>query len=239
MASASKAPAQPTQLGAFTARLFDRVKPIWERTHQHPFVTGLGDGTLPVETFAFYMKQDYVFLIDYAKLFAIASTKAYDLDTSAKFAALQEATLNSEMALHRAYAERFGISREELEATESSFVMLAYTSYMLKVAHQGSLAELVSALLPCMWSYWEIGKRLAEIPGATAHELYGDWVSTYSGDEFGELAQWLIGVMDDLADGKNERELARFEEHFLTTSKMEVLFWEMAYRKELWPACQS
>ncbi len=222
-------------MNRFTARLYDRVRPIWEKTHQHPFVTGLGDGTLPMDAFAFYMKQDYLFLIEYAKLFAVASTKAYDLATSARFAALQEATLNTEMALHRAYAERFGISRAELEATEPAFVMLAYTSYMLKVAHQGSLADLVSALLPCMWSYWEIGKRLAKQPGALEHPLYGEWVNMYSSAEFGELAQWLIELMDQLAEGKSETELARLEEHFLTTSRMEYLFWEMAYRKELWP----
>lgn len=222
-------------MAAFTDRLWKKVAPIWERTHQHPFVTGLGDGSLPPESFQFYMKQDYVFLIDYAKMFAIASAKAYDLETSARFAALQEATLNGEMELHRQYAERFGISRAELEATEPSFVLLAYTSYMLKVAHQGSLAELVSALLPCMWSYWEIGKKLAQQEGALDHELYGEWVRTYSSEEFGELATWLIGVMNRLAEGKNEEELSRLEEHFVTTSRMEYLFWDMAYRKELWP----
>ncbi|MDF2679634.1 MAG: tenA [Brevibacillus sp.] len=220
---------------AFTDRLWKSVAPIWEKTHQHPFVTGLGDGSLPVESFKFYMKQDYVYLIDYAKIFAIASTKAYDLETSAKFAGLQESTLNGEMALHRQYAERFGISKADLEATEPSFVMIAYTSYMLKVAHQGSLAELVSAVLPCMWGYWEIGKQLARVEGALDHELYGEWVRTYSSDEFGELATWLIGVLNQLAEGKNEQELARLEEHFLTTSKMEYLFWDMAYRKEMWP----
>lgn len=222
-------------MGTFSARLYERVKPIWERTHQHPFVQGLGNGSLSLQTFAFYMKQDYVFLIDYAKLFAIASTKAYDLETSGRFAALQEATLNSEMALHRSYAKEFGITREDLEATKPSFVMLAYTSYMLKVAHQGALAELISALLPCMWSYWEIGKRLAAIPGAADHPLYGKWILTYSSAEFGELAQWLINTLDQLVDGKSETELARLEEHFLTTSRMEYLFWEMAYREELWP----
>jgi thiaminase/transcriptional activator TenA len=219
----------------FTDRLRQSVSPIWERTHRHPFVTGLGNGRLHPQTFAFYMKQDYLFLIEYAKLFAVASTKAYDLETSARFAALQEATLNYEMALHRQYAERFGISAEELNATEPSFVMLAYTSYMLKVAHQGSLADLVSALLPCMWSYWEIGKKLAEIPGAREHDLYGEWVRTYSSPEFGALAEWLIGLMNQLAEGKNEQELSRLEQHFLTTSRMEYLFWEMAYREELWP----
>lgn len=219
----------------FSQRLWESVAPIWERTHQHPFVTGLGDGTLPVESFKFYMKQDYVYLIEYAKMFELGSTKAYDLETSARFAGLQEATLNGEMALHRQYAERFGISREELEATEPSFVMLAYTSYMLKVAHQGSLAELVSALLPCTWSYWEIGKLLAKVDGAMDHPLYGDWVRMYSSDEFGQLAIWLIEVIDQLAEGKNEQELARLEEHFLITSKMELLFWDMAYRQEMWP----
>jgi len=222
-------------MGLFTDRLFAKAAPIWEQFYRHPFVQGLGDGTLPPDTFAFYMKQDYLFLIDYAKLFAVASTKAYDLPTSAKFAGLMEATLHEEMELHRQYAERFGITTAELEATEPSFAMLAYTSYTLKVAHTGSLAELVSALLPCMWSYWEIGKRLAKVEGATAHPLYGEWVKTYSSPEFGALAQWLIEMMDQLAEGKNEQELARMEQHFLITSKMELQFWHMAYRKELWP----
>ena len=219
----------------FTDRLWKSVAPIWEQTHNHPFVTGLGCGTLPVDSFKFYMKQDYVYLIDYAKMFALASTKAYDLTTSARFAGLQEATLNGEMELHRQYAERFGISRQELEATKPSFVMLAYTSYMLRIAHQGSLAELVSSLLPCTWSYWEIGKHLAKVEGALEHELYGEWVRMYSSDEFGQLAIWLIDIMNELADGKNEQELARLEEHFLYTTKMEYMFWDMAYRKEMWP----
>jgi thiaminase/transcriptional activator TenA len=222
-------------MSRFTERLLAKVSPIWEEILLHPFVRGLGDGSLPVERFAFYMKQDYLFLIEYAKLFAVASTKAYDLQTSAKFAALQEATLNAEMSLHRQYAHKFGITNDDLERTEPSFATLAYTSYMLKVAYQGSLAELVSALLPCMWSYWEIGKHLARLEGATEHPLYGEWVSTYSSDEFGALAQWLIEMMDEWADGKNEQELARMETHFLITTRMEYQFWEMAYREELWP----
>lgn len=222
-------------MGRFTERLFERVSPIWDEFHQHPFIKGLGDGSLPPDIFAFYMKQDYLFLLEYAKLFAIASTKAYDLSTSAKFAALMEATLNEEMALHRGYAERFGITASELERTEPAFAMLAYTSYTLKVAYTGSLAELVSALLPCMWSYWEIGKRLAETEGATEQPLYGEWVKTYSSSDFGDLTKWLIGIMDELAEGKGEVELSRLEQHFLTTSRMELQFWHMAYRMELWP----
>lgn len=220
----------------FSQRLYERVQVIWEQTHQHPFVQGLGDGSLPVDTFKFYMKQDYAFLIDYAKLFALGAMKAKDLDTMTQFAKLLHETLHGEMELHRQYAEQFGISRNELANTKPTPINLAYTRYMLQVAHNGSLEELISSLLPCMWSYWEIGKSLLKShPSSVSHPLYGNWVRMYASSEFGELAQWLIGLLDDLAEGKPERELALLEEHFLNTSRFEYMFWDMVYQGQDWP----
>ncbi|WML31490.1 thiaminase II [Neobacillus sp. OS1-32] len=220
----------------FSQRLFERVQGIWGKIHQHPFVAGLGTGELPVESFIRYMKQDYVYLIDYSKLYALGVVKAEDEKTMATFAKLLANILHGEMDLHRKYAERFGITSEELEETKPLPNNLAYTSYMLKVAQNGSLEELISALLPCMWSYWEIGKMLAKTyPGSSEHPLYGDWVTMYSSDEFGGLSLWMIDILDRLADGKPERELAILEEHFLTTSRFEYMFWEMAYAGGEWP----
>ncbi|WP_160718892.1 thiaminase II [Bacillus sp. USDA818B3_A] len=220
----------------FSERLFDKVSDIWEKTHQHPFVVGMGMGDLPVESFIRYMKQDYVYLIDYSKLFAIGAVKARDIETMAAFAKLLHETLHGEMDLHRQYASRFGITNEQLEETKPTPINIAYTSYMLKVAQNGSLEELISALLPCMWSYWEIGKMLAkDYQGASSHYLYGEWVTMYASDEFGALAQWLINLLDQLTDGKPEWELAVLEEHFLTTSRFEYIFWDMVYQGGEWP----
>lgn len=220
----------------FTERLFETVSEIWEKTHQHPFVVGLGKGDLPVESFINYMKQDYVFLIDYSKLFALGAVKAKDIDTMAAFAKLLLETLHGEMDLHRQYASRFGITGAELEATKPTPINLAYTRYMLNVAQNGSLEELISALLPCMWSYWEIGKMLAETyPASSEHALYGEWVKMYSSDEFGSLAMWLIDLLNQLTEGKPERELVILEEHFVTTSRFEYMFWDMVYKGEDWP----
>ncbi|WP_423802161.1 thiaminase II [Neobacillus sp. SAB-20_R2A] len=220
----------------FSDRLFEKVKGIWEKTHKHPFVVGLGRGDLPVESFIRYMKQDYVFLIDYSKLFAFGTVKARDVETMAAFAKLLDETLHGEMDLHREYAKRFGISEQDLEGTEATPINLAYTRYMLNVAQNGSLEELISSLLPCMWSYWEIGKMLAEnYQNSSDHLLYGDWVKMYSSDEFGSLALWLIDLLDKLTEGKPERELAVLEEHFLTTSRFEYMFWDMVYEGGDWP----
>ncbi|AFC32462.1 transcriptional activator tenA [Paenibacillus mucilaginosus 3016] len=220
----------------FTQRLLGKLEGVWRQNHSHPFVREMGAGTLDRDKFRFYMIQDYLYLIDYAKLFALGAVKANDLATMEKFAALLHSTLHEEMALHRAYAARFGISEEELETAEPSPITLAYSHYMLHAAQNGSLAELVAALLPCMWSYWEIGKELSRIPGAADHEDYGEWIRMYSSEEFEALAQWCIGLLDELAEGRSEAELARLEEIFLNTTRYEYMFWDMAYHGQMWPA---
>ena len=220
----------------FSERLYQKVKHIWVKTHQHPFVVGMGKGDLPVESFIRYMKQDYVFLIDYSKLFAFGAAKARDIETMAAFSNLLHETLHGEMDLHREYAEKFGITKQELEETKPMPINLAYTRYMLNVAQNGSLEELLSALLPCMWSYWEISKTLSEeYQSASNHYLYGEWIRMYSSPEFGSLAQWLIQLLDELTDGKPEWELTMLEEHFLTTSRFEYMFWDMVYQGGEWP----
>ncbi|RIW33249.1 thiaminase II [Bacillus salacetis] len=220
----------------FSDRLFEKAKPIWEKNHQHPFVQGIGHGTLEQNKFRFYMVQDYVYLMDFSKLFALGAVKAKDTRTMGKFAQMLDSTLNVEMSLHRQYAERFGISSGELENAKPSSVTLAYTHYMLHVSENGTLAELICALLPCMWSYWEIGKELNNIQGAAGHELYGEWVSMYSSDEFGSLSIWLIDLLDESVVGKSDEELNSLEEIFLNTSRFEYMFWDMAYKEEMWPA---
>lgn len=220
----------------FSDRLRKNIDPIWRLSHSHPFVSGIGDATLDIEKFKYYMCQDYVYLIDYAKLFALGSIKATHLDTMSKFAWVLDGTLNGEMEMHRKNAANLGITKEDLEATEASPTTLAYVNYMLKIAHEGSLANLVAVLLPCMWSYWEIGSALIERNDAgMKHEIYSEWIKTYAADDFAELTKWLIDIMDLLSQGKTEEELRLLENQFTISSKFEYMFWDMSYKQEKWP----
>lgn len=219
----------------FSERLFQTVEPLWRSYLEHPFVKGIGDGTLPKEKFIHYMKQDYVYLIEYCRVFAIGSAKANDLKTMTMFANLLHGTLNFEMDLHRQYARKFGISDEELEATKPSATMTSYTSYMISQAQLGGVENAVAAVLACAWSYNWIGKQLATWPGALEHELYGDWVKTYSSDEFTKLANDCIELINEIAKGKSEQELKRLEDIVVKTSQYEYMFWDMAYNVEMWP----
>src|ERR1700752_5122387 len=98
---------------AFTDELFEAAQPIWEAQLAHPFVRGIADGTLPEERFKNWVRQDYRYLIDFARVFAWAAAKADRLEAMSWYASALDLTLNTEMALHRQYAARFGIGAPE------------------------------------------------------------------------------------------------------------------------------
>jgi thiaminase/transcriptional activator TenA len=218
----------------FTDHLRRLVEPIWAAQHAHPFVRGIGDGTLAVERFARWIRQDYLFLIEYCRLFALAAARAPDLDTIARFADLLQVTARTEMDLHRGYAAQFGISTDDLERETLGPTTRGYTDFLLRVAATGDFAELAAALLPCMWGFSEIGQRLAQQP-RPADARYAAWVEMYADPEFAALADWCRELVDRLAADAGPRARERMEAAFVTSSRYELAFWEAAYRLEQWP----
>ena len=173
----------------FTERLRQRAAEIWEAQYRHPFVQGIGDGTLELEKFKFWVRQDYVFLVEYARLLALAAARSPDLKTMMRFAGLLKETVETEMSLHRGYAAEFQISSKELELESPAPTTRAYTDFLLRVATTGDFTELAAALLPCMWAFSEIGQRLAG-RSKPSDERYAKWIAMYSSSEIAELSEW-------------------------------------------------
>jgi thiaminase/transcriptional activator TenA len=209
----------------FSAQLRRAAEPIWAAQHAHPFVRGVAAGTVSPEGFARYVRQDYVFLVEYARLLALGAARAPDLETMRRFADLAQAILGEEMGLHRAFAREFGISEAELEAEEPAPVTRAYADFLLRTATLGSFAELAAALLPCMWGYAEIGARLAERDPPSPDARYARWIETYAAPEFAALAAWCRGLVDRLAAEAGAAERERMRRAFLVCSEHELAFW--------------
>ena len=219
----------------FSDLLRDRASGTWELEHQHPFVVELGNGTLPLERFQWYMKQDYLFLIDFSRVIAMAVAKAETLEDMGWFARLLHETLNTEMSLHVSFCQDFGLTEADLLATRLSPTTLAYTNHMLASAYAGTIGEIAATLLPCSWGYAEIGQALEARGKPVGHPLYCRWIDMYSSPEFGELAEWLRSFIDRTALGLSDRQRERLAEVFVANSKYEYLFWDAAYRMEEWP----
>lgn len=215
-------------MGSFSAELREAADSVWRAQHDHPLVRGIGDGTVDMTHFERWVRQDYRFLIEYCRLFALAAARAPDLPTLRRFADLLQATASTEMDLHRAYAARFGIAPAELEAEEMAPVTRAYTDFLVRTAATGDFAELAAALLPCMWGFNEIGLRLAEGP-RPADERCAAWIDTYADPEFTALAAWCRELVDRLAEGAGPAARDRMREAFLVSSGYELAFWDVGH----------
>lgn len=211
---------------SFSAELRHAADPIWRAQHDHPFVRGIGDGTVDVERFKRWLRQDYRFLVEYCRVFALAAARSPDLATLRRFAELLQATAVTEMDLHRSYAAGFGITPEDLEAEEMAPVTRGYTDFLVRTAAAGDFAELAAAVLPCMWGYNEIGLRLAE-RGRPADERCAAWIDAYADPGFTALAGWCRELVDGLAEEAGPAARARMREAFLVSSRYELAFWDV------------
>ena len=212
--------------GRFTDRLRVLADPIWQAQHDHPFVRGLADGSLPAEDFRRWLLQDYLFLVEYCRVLALGAARAPDVATATRLADVLHATLHEEMALHRRCAAEFGIEEEELASGEMVDVTRAYTDHLLRVAAVEDFAQLAAALLPCMWGYSELGQRLAQAP-PSPEPRYRDWIETYADPAFADLAGWCREVVDGIAVDAGSETRSRMEREFLVSSRFELSFWSV------------
>jgi thiaminase/transcriptional activator TenA len=221
------------QADAFSDRLKAGVAAEWRAAHEnHPFVVAMGDGTLSLARFRYYMKQDYLFLIDYCRVLGIACARAPALESMSWWARLLNETLNSEMALHRSFCADFGVTAADLEATEPSPATAAYTAHLVRTAYEDSAAVIAAALLPCQWGYDEIGQRLSRRVRGSADSFHARWVNAYASAEYHELTLWLRTFVDRLGGAAGESERRRIERAFRTSTEMERLFWDAAWDSE-------
>ena len=200
----------------------------WQAYTRHAFVEGLGDGSLPRTGFLTYLRQDYMFLIHFARAWSLAVVKADSLAEMRAASATVQALLQTEMALHVGICEAAGIPRATLEATEEAPQNLAYTRYVLETGYSGDFLDLLAALAPCVLGYGEIGARLIAQDGATP---YRDWIATYGGGAYQQLCRETGALIDRaIADrlGPAPETLPRWQQltqRFATATRLEAAFW--------------
>jgi thiaminase (transcriptional activator TenA) len=212
---------------SLTERLYEAARPIWDAQLEHPFVKGIGDGSLPPETFKRWVLQDYRYLKEFSRIFAWAVAKAQRLESMGWYAQVLNMTLNTEMALHRSYAARFEITPEELEATVMWPTTRAYTDFLVRTAADGDMSELLAALLPCAWGYLHIGQALAEAhPGGPAVPGLDRAVRLRRVRRGRGLAPGRAGPG---SPGRLPEKEERLREIFLLSSRYELRFWDMCW----------
>lgn len=209
--------------------LYDSVNDIWNSYNEHPFVKGMENGNLDLEKFKYYMIQDYLYLLDYSKIFALGVVKAQDEETMRIFAELVHSTLNNETDIHKKYMERLNIAQEEINTAKMSLINTSYTNYMLWVSQNGDILDLAVSVLSCSWSYKVIADKINNNKNAKDNKFFGEWIKGYISNEYAEGNQRIIDLVDRLGKDCSEKKISNLKNIFINCSKYEYMFWDMAY----------
>jgi thiaminase/transcriptional activator TenA len=213
--------------------LFNRLKSgcrsEWAAYTKHRFVLELGAGTLPKASFRYYLQQDYLFLIHFARAYALAAFKADDLEELRLAAAAVSAIVDTEMGLHVAFCERWGIGEAEMAALPEDPANIAYTRYVLERGLSGDSLDLAAALAPCVVGYAEIGSWLADNATVKGDDNpYQEWINTYADDDYQEVAWSHAGQLDRLLERRGgPGRMKNLQRTFAEATRLEVGFWQM------------
>ena len=218
---------------SFFSELTSHTAELHHQTVNHQTVLGIGSGTLPEETFRYYIEQDFQYLRRYVQVLALATASTDDLAAARKLAELVYSTHSLELDALRDLYQRFGGDGATLDSINRAPTCTAYTNHLLSVAAERNLFLTLAAILPCQWGYRDIGLGLKE-KGLPDDERFAAWIEEYAGEEFGSLVDWAVEHLDVLARDVGAAEKARAKEIFALSAEYEYRFWEMAWNRETW-----
>jgi thiaminase (transcriptional activator TenA) len=216
----------------FTESLWAAVGPIYEAILRHPFLTGLADGTLPRDRFAFYITQDSLYLRQFARALAALGAVAPD-GAVAFFGGQATEALAVEEALHEGFVRDLGMHPEQVRSAELAPTNQAYSDFLLASVLGRPYHEGLAAVLPCYWIYQRVGRSL--IPKGSPDPLYRLWIETYGGDAFDRVVTRVRGLADAIAPTLTDAQRAEMRRRFVVAGRYEWMFWDMAHRLERWP----
>jgi thiaminase/transcriptional activator TenA len=202
---------------------------IYDQITGMPFIRELIDGSLDREKFKFYISQDALYLESFSRALSLIAARAHRKDHMLDFIRFAEGAIVVESELHRTYFDALGIP----ENPQPSPACHHYISFLNSTAALAQLEVAMAAVLPCFWIYKEVGDHIY------AHQQRNDnpykkWIDTYAGEEFGAIVGKAIRICDDVALTCTEEQRKMMSDAFVTSCRLEWLFWDSAWRLERW-----
>ena len=214
---------------SFSEQLRSEAEPIWRQIFQHPFLKEIKNGTLPEETFRYYLIQDYLYLEGFGRTVALGLAKG---PTSQTFEDLAHRVMTPvERPLHNQLFAAAGLTQRDADNAVRSPTNTAYVDHMLQTASLHGLGPTAAALLPCPWTY----HLLKEEVGQSEHPIYGQWTRFYVEGLLEESVKAWRGFVDQMAEDASPMEKDAMRQAFLTSSRYEYMFWDAAHTLQQWP----
>ncbi|WP_106495212.1 thiaminase II [Lentibacillus sp. Marseille-P4043] len=219
----------------FSQNLREENNDIFQAIFNHPFVQGIGKENVPKKALAHYIKADFEYLNAFINVYGIAISKANNRKDMSFFNEQIRFVLHSEIHPHHNFCEAIGVEYDELQGYPLPPTADHYMKHMMYHAQMGSLPEIICALLPCPWTYLEIGKELMKTYKPSKNHAFYPWINFYAEESMEKTTTEMRTRLDELADQSSSKDIGRMKEAFRKSCQLELAFWDMAYTCEAWP----
>lgn len=214
----------------FSDTLWNGIEDLWQKIRRHPFNEELAAGTLNEDAFRFYLEQDSLYLVDFSRALALLSARFSEPAISRQLLDFSAGALVAERELHQSFLSQYSDARPSRQEP----ACLLYTQFLLATCALEPVEVAWAALLPCFWIYQRVGKEISEARVLGGPNPYQRWINTYASPEFAMTVTNAVQLCDELST-RNPLQQPRMAEFFRTSTVLEWMFWEGAYRRSVFP----
>ncbi|MGH2305020.1 TenA family protein [Campylobacter taeniopygiae] len=214
-------------------KLIKENSQIWDEYIRHNFIKQLENETLSKEQFLFYLKQDYIYLINYSKCYARLALNANTLEELRFAIKFQNYTLEGELELHKSILE-LGINASHFNEKDESLINIAYSRYILSIGENGDFLDMLIALSACAIGYGYIGNEICKniSKEKLQNHLYKEWILTYSSQEFQATVKEFEDFVNSYSNQISEEKFKKLNSIFHNVVRLEIAFWEHSLKMQ-------
>jgi len=202
-----------------TATIIKRHAPLWKVTCRNPFVGGVRDGSLPVETFNRWLVQDRHFVEGLFPAMCRIAAAAPDRDRQVLLVGLRS------LAANLSWFARMLAARGLDAGTPMHPVCRAYVDYTVSLGFEPYTVGLVA-----LWAQY----RAYRDAWAWAHPgapKFRSVVRNWYSPDFERFLRDLARAADAALAEASPRDIQRAEQAVLDVAKYELAFWVMTTEK--------
>lgn len=215
-------------MGSFTDQLLERHQPVWQEMQQHRFVRDIEQDQLPDSVFNRYLVFEGNFVATAIAIFALAVSKAPDIRQQRWLIGVLNALVDTQIAWFETVLARRGIRPGDYPDDLPG--VTTFRDGMLRVAQQGSYAEIITLMFGAEWMYYHWCKRVSEHSQQDADVRR--WVDMHAEEEFHQQALWLKTELDAWASALSIEEKERLSVLYGTVLQWEIDFHTAAYAED-------
>jgi len=206
---------------------FKRTARLTRKILGHPFVLQLIDGSLPWETFSFYLEQDKLYLEDYARCLSVLAKNAPLEYRPILSRYAQDAVSDEQDSVYGYYSQRYTLKKTGSLAPAT----ILYTNSLLRTCLNEPFEVALTSVLPCFWLYHVIG-RFAQVRSSAGHR-YQHWIDVYASEGFAQSTNRMVRLFDCVgaraSNSTQEKMLMAYER----SADHELRFFDDSYTKAM------